>query len=40
LGESEGQTLIEEHPSDAQLDAAIALFRGERPGAFALASNG
>jgi carboxyl-terminal processing protease len=38
--QSEGQALIEEHPSDAQLEAAAGLFRGERPGAFALAGNG
>lgn len=29
-----GQHLLREHPPDAQLDAALALFRGERPGAW------
>ncbi len=31
----EGRTLIQPPPPDAQLDAALALLRGERPGAFA-----
>lgn len=29
---AEGLSLIEVHPRDAQLEAAVALFRGERPG--------
>ena len=29
---AEGVVLIERHPRDAQLEAALALFRGERPG--------
>jgi len=33
----EGIELIESHPPDAQLEAALALFRGERPGPTVLA---
>ena len=32
----EGVELIEKHPADAQLEAALGLFRGERPGPTAL----
>ena len=35
-----GLMLIEPHPPDAQLDAALALFRGTRPGPFAVGSSG
>ena len=38
--ERSGLVLIEAHPPDAQLDAALDLFRGERPGPFAVGSNG
>ncbi len=33
---AEGIELIEQHPPDAQLDAALGLFRGEHPGPVAL----
>ena len=32
-----GASLVRTHPPDAQLEAALALFRGERPGAWAAA---
>ena len=36
----DGVKVVPEHPPDAQLAAATALLRGERPGAYALEANG
>lgn len=38
--ERSGLVLVEPHPPDAQLDAALDLFRGARPGPFAVGSRG
>ena len=33
---AEGRALVEPHPPDAQLDAALELFAGRRPGPYTL----